>query len=182
MYQDLAWQVSLLGILLVAAAFLFVVLRSGNPAEYGPIQKRFYRFRTIWFFLLVGVGSWLLVETLDDLPYAATHGEASEPAAEQVQVTGHQWYWEMSRTEFPVNQTIEFQVTASDVNHSFAIFNEDEEVVTQTQAMPGYTNKLRHSFDEPGTYRVMCLEYCGVAHHDMTQKIQITANDTANEE
>ncbi|MFP4561637.1 MAG: cytochrome C oxidase subunit II [Thiohalorhabdus sp.] len=175
MYQEIAWQVSLLGGLFLAAVFLLVVMRSGNPAEYGPIQKRFYRFRALWFWGLVAVGSWLSVETLASLPYGPTHGKEGGPAEVTVDVTGHQWYWDMSRTEVPAGRTVQFNVTSADVNHGFAIYNADDEVVAQTQAMPEYTNKLRHTFREPGTYRVMCLEYCGPPHHNMTAEIQVTA-------
>jgi cytochrome c oxidase subunit 2 len=180
MLQELAWLVSLAGIAFLAAAFLFVFFRSGDPAEYGPIQKRFYRFRAVWFWALVIVGGWLSAETLGHLPYAATHGEANEEAL-KVDVTGYQWYWKMSRNQFPAERTVEFRVTSADVNHSFAIYNADDEVVAQTQAMPDYTNKLRHTFDKPGTYKVMCLEYCGLAHHQMKHTLKVTAPNGGQE-
>jgi cytochrome c oxidase subunit 2 len=47
-------------------------------------------------------------------------------------------------------------------------------IVAQTQAMPGYTNVLRYTFTEAGTYRVLCLEYCGAAHHVMAADIKVT--------
>lgn len=175
--QQLAWQISITGILIVAAAFLFVVIRSGHPAEYGPIKERFYRFRVVWFLALLAIGTWFSVQTLTSLPYAATHDRAEAAPDITVSAVAHQWYWDIDRTELPVGETIEFQVTSADVNHSFAIYDEKERVVTQTQAMPDYVNKLRHSFEEPGTYRVMCLEYCGIAHHNMTMPIQVTAEE-----
>lgn len=49
-------------------------------------------------------------------------------------------------------------------------------IVAQTQAMPGYTNVLRYTFTEPGVYRVLCLEYCGVEHHDMKTEINVAAH------
>jgi cytochrome c oxidase subunit 2 len=45
--------------------------------------------------------------------------------------------------------------------------------VAQTQSMPGYTNVLRHTFDEPGTYKILCLEYCGLGHHEMSAEINV---------
>jgi cytochrome c oxidase subunit 2 len=42
--------------------------------------------------------------------------------------------------------------------------------------MPGYINVLRYTFNEPGVYRVLCLEYCGVAHHEMTADIKVAAH------
>lgn len=178
MHQDIAWQVTLYGVALIAAVFLLVYLRSGDPAEFGPVKARLYRIRTVWFVGLVIVGTWLSVETLGNLPYAATHGRAEGPAAVTVEVTGHQWYWDMSRTEVPAGKRVAFRVTSADVNHGFAIYNADQEVVAQTQAMPDYTNVLRHTFREPGTYKVMCLEYCGLAHHNMTRTLRVTARES----
>jgi len=44
-----------------------------------------------------------------------------------------------------------------------------------SEPMPGYINKLRYTFTTPGTYRVLCLEYCGVAHHEMAADITVAA-------
>lgn len=174
MYQEIAWQASLLGVALIAVVFLYVGLRAGNPADFGPIKRRLYAVRTYWFAFLVALGAWLSVETLADLPYSATHGEAAGPAEITTEVIGHQWYWEMDRRSFPAGTEIAFEVTSADVNHGFAIYNDDDRVVAQTQAMPDYTNVVRHTFREPGTYRVMCLEYCGLAHHKMIKEITVT--------
>ncbi|MBS1759343.1 MAG: hypothetical protein JST23_04385 [Bacteroidetes bacterium] len=67
----------------------------------------------------------------------------------------------------PVGQPVEFRVTSLDVNHGFGIYNSDAQLVTQTQAMPGYVNRLRWKFDTPGTYHILCLEYCGANHPNM---------------
>jgi cytochrome c oxidase subunit 2 len=48
-------------------------------------------------------------------------------------------------------------------------------MVAQTQAMPGYVNKLQVRFTKPGDYEVLCLEYCGVAHHGMRAVIKVVA-------
>ncbi len=37
---------------------------------------------------------------------------------------------------------VEFRVTSLDVNHGMAIFDPDGKLVGQTQAMPGYVNRL----------------------------------------
>ena len=179
MYQKAAWQVSLIGIGLIAAVYVLVYLSSGNPEEFGTVKKRMYAIRPYWFLALVTLGTWMSIDTLADLPYAATHGKAEQPADITVGVTGHQWYWDMDRTEIPAGKLVAFRVTSADVNHGFAIYNADHQVVAQTQAMPGYTNVVRHTFRRPGTYTVRCLEYCGLAHHNMTKKITVTPAETA---
>jgi cytochrome c oxidase subunit II len=62
---------------------------------------------------------------------------------------------------------VEFRVTSFDVNHGFGVYSPDNHLIAQTQAMPGYVNRLRVRFTEPGRYRVLCLELCGSGHHRM---------------
>ena len=41
--------------------------------------------------------------------------------------------------------------------------------------MPGHTNRLAYTFTQPGKYRVLCLEYCGLAHHGMMTEFEVVA-------
>ena len=68
---------------------------------------------------------------------------------------------------------VEFHVTAKDVNHGFAIYNAGLQIIAQTQAMPNYVNVLCYTFAKPGTYQILCLEYCGLVHHDMKTEITV---------
>ena len=91
-----------------------------------------------------------------------------------VNATGAQWYWDLDREEVVAGQPVEFRVTSTDVNHGFGLYDGAGRLVAQTQAMPGYVNRLNHVFEMPGTYRVLCLEYCGLAHHDMKAELVVT--------
>lgn len=75
--------------------------------------------------------------------------------------------------ELPQGALIEFRVTSLDVNHGFALYDADHSIIAQTQAMPGYTNRLRVRFPKPGTYQILCLEYCGLAHHLMHAAVTV---------
>ncbi len=70
---------------------------------------------------------------------------------------------------------VEFRVTAGDVNHGMGVYDETLRLLVQVQAMPGFTNRLVYTFAEPGTYRLLCLEYCGLAHHGMIAELKVTA-------
>jgi cytochrome c oxidase subunit 2 len=37
--------------------------------------------------------------------------------------------------------------------------------------LPGQVTKTSARFDEPGEYRFLCHEYCGLAHHLMFGKV-----------
>jgi cytochrome c oxidase subunit 2 len=80
--------------------------------------------------------------------------------------------------QVPAGALVEFRVTTLDVNHGFSIYAPDGRLMAQTQAMPGYVNRLRVEFDRPGTYRVLCLEFCGMAHHVMNGVIEVTPEVT----
>ena len=66
-------------------------------------------------------------------------------------------------------------MTGRDVNHDFALYSPQMRIVAQTQAMPGYTNIPRYTFNGSGTYQMLCLEYCGLRHHDVNTEISVTA-------
>lgn len=72
---------------------------------------------------------------------------------------------------------MEFVVTSEDVTHGFALYDSDRRIVAQIQAMPGFVNRVRHHFTEPGKYEVLCLEYCGLAHHAMVAEINVAPKD-----
>lgn len=173
MYQHIAWLVSILLIAILAIVFVYVVAnsrRDGSSVDVAAATGR-WRGRLLWGVTLVCIP--VVAYSLTGLPYARKVIE--NMGSIEVQAIGHQWYWELSRTEFPVGKQVEFQVGSADVNHGFAIYGPDMKIVTQTQAMPGVTNVLRYTFEQPGTYKILCLEYCGVAHHTMMTELHVVA-------
>lgn len=173
MYQHVAWGVSITLIALLAITFVYVVRHGsheGNGAAIAAATGR-WRGRLLWGVTLLSVP--IIAYTLTELPYARQ--VIANLGTVEVQAKGYQWYWELSQTELPVGKLVEFQVTSADVNHGFAIYDTDMKIVTQTQAMPGVTNVLQYTFEQPGTYRILCLEYCGVAHHSMMTELHVVA-------
>ena len=79
-------------------------------------------------------------------------------------------------------QPVLFRVTSADVNPGFGVSDSELRLVAQTQAMPGYTNVLRHTFAQPGKYRVLCMEYCGLVHHNMIAEIDVVEAGSAARE
>lgn len=174
MYQEVALQVSLVLMAALVGAFAFVALRSLKRQEdYAPLQKRAHRVRTQLFWTLLVLFTPVMLYTLTDLPYAAAKDETRAEAPEVIEAKGYQWYWTLSRDQIALGKTVEFHVTSNDVNHGFGIYDEDMRIVAQTMAMPGYTNKLRYTFTKPGTYKVLCLEYCGLIHHNMIAELKV---------
>ena len=173
--QNDAWVISLVGIGLVALLFIHVIAQAGKTApDPTGVQKKAYALRRPLFWALIVLGIGVAYGTLRAFPIPKQQG-ALHPA-QTVQVVAHQWSWEISPAPIQAGVPIEFDVTSADVNHGFAIFDAHDRLLMQTQAMPGYTNRLIYTFAQPGTYRVLCLEYCGVAHYGMMDELHVVAH------
>jgi cytochrome c oxidase subunit II len=100
------------------------------------------------------------------MPYFFVRRQTIGRPTVRVRVLARQWAWTFSQNKVPARVPVEFDVTSDDVNHGFGL-------VAQTQAMPGYTNQLIFTFNEPGTYLVRCLELCGAPHFAMQSQIMV---------
>jgi cytochrome c oxidase subunit 2 len=171
--KDIAWITSLVLMALIAAAFLWVAAGASSPAaDAGAIARSGFRWRARLFWAVIVAGAIVSFVTLWDWPIAGHAAAASKPDA-VVRAVGHQWRWELDRETVKAGELVEFQITARDVNHGFAIYKDKTNLIAQAQAMPGYVNKLQVRFMEPGEYEVLCLEYCGLAHHGMRAVIKV---------
>jgi cytochrome c oxidase subunit 2 len=180
--QDLAWNLSLILMASVAAVFLWVVAGASQlGGNAGAIANAGYRLRDRLFWVVIVAGVAISFATLWKWPIPGHAAAAATPDV-IVRAVGHQWRWELDRDTVRLGDLVEFEVTSADVNHGFAIYTpEKSRILAQAQAMPGYTNKLQVRFDVPGDYEVLCLEYCGVAHHAMRAVIKVRADSQKGE-
>ena len=167
--QNIAWISSLIIMAAIAALFLWVVANAGTAGSPGSSAQ--WRSRLFWIVIVVGTA--LSFATLWDWPIAG-HAAASVKPDVVIRAVGHQWRWALDKDTVRAGELVEFEVTAEDVNHGFAIYRDKHTMLAQVQAMPGYVNKLQVRFPEPGEYEVLCLEYCGLAHHAMRVVIKVT--------
>jgi len=171
--------------LLVSVAIVAIALfvsRARLPAEASSAAtSTVYRIRSVYFIFILVVAVVLLALTLPMTPYPRKSGEQKPDLI--VKVIGEMWSWTLTpgsgaasaggNLVLPVGKTVEFDVSSTDVNHNFAIYNAAGELIAQVQAMPDYTNRLLYTFNVPGHYYVLCLEYCGVAHHAMNSEFDV---------
>jgi cytochrome c oxidase subunit II len=90
-----------------------------------------------------------------------------------IEVTGWKFWWDVVYADddvrtaneilIPTGELVEFRVTSGDVIHSFWI----PQLAGKIDMNPGNVNYLRVIADEPGRYRGLCTEYCGVQHARM---------------
>lgn len=160
--------ISLALITAIAWFFISVVRQSAETAETSDLAS--HRMPLIWGLLVLGV-----VVTFASL-WSWPHAVAASDDVVTVNATGGQWYWDIDIEEVPVNRIVVFNAHTEDVNHGLGIYGPDGRLRVQVQAMPGYVNQVEYVFEEPGLYQVLCMEFCGVAHHDMIAEFNVVAN------
>jgi cytochrome c oxidase subunit 2 len=98
---------------------------------------------------------------------------AGPSSAMDVQVIGHQWWWEVrypklgivsaNEIHIPAHRKVRVSLLSSDVIHSFWV----PQLRGKLDLIPGQVNRLWIEADHPGAYRGECSEYCGLQHAHM---------------
>lgn len=163
--------------------FQIVFASTKNATDIAP--ARVNRYRGLWFLTLAVILGVVFFFTLPRSPYLLFVQDRPEKI---IAVAAQQFAFILSdesldREKTPAEASggivvlagalVEFRVTSQDVNHGFGIFDPERTLIAQVQAMPGYVNRLRIRFDKPGTYNVLCLEYCGIAHFIMRTSFEV---------
>ncbi len=101
-----------------------------------------------------------------------------DPDAIEIQVTGHQWWFEYHYPDaeidtanimvIPAGQEVCAVMTSDDVLHNFWI----PALNGKRYLVPGQTTLLRLQADEPGVYWGHCAEFCGLSHSLMRARVQ----------
>ncbi len=181
-----------------SAVFLLVMVALGiaitrRPQESGlpgplPPERRRRRNRVV----AGAIG--LTVVTLFVLLFASiSTGRAvaslGAPGAIRIQVTGHQWWWEVkyeappgspplperlpetsdrivttaNEIHIPAGRPVRLLLTSADVIHSFWV----PSLHGKRDLIPGHPSALWIEADRPGVYRGFCAEFCGHQHAHM---------------
>lgn len=104
-----------------------------------------------------------------------------------VKVTGHQFWWEFNYADegiitaqelvVPADKRIYFELTTSDVNHSFWI----PALGGKLDNTAGLTNKFYLDTGEEGMFRGRCAELCGTGHALMNFNVKVVSQSDFDE-
>lgn len=139
--------------------------RNRKPVD----THRLAEFEKRWLLIVVAVLVALLAATIWFTPY----GKSTPPNAQVVTVGAQQFFWRISPARVHANVPVAFVTRSSDVNHGFGIYR-GHTFIAQIQVVPGKNSTLVHTFTKPGTYTVLCLEFCGVGHGGMRATFEVT--------
>jgi len=155
--------------LIVQAWLIYNIVRYRRRSAEEPVQDHGdIRMELTWTvipILIVIVIFILTVNYMDVL--------TNPPSNMEIDVTGRQWWWEISypaadfstANEFyvPIDETVRARLEAADVIHSFWM----PQIGGKTDMIPGHTNQSTFTITQEGEYLGECGEFCGVQHAHM---------------
>lgn len=75
----------------------------------------------------------------------------------------------VKKIRIPAGSRVLFQATTKDVVHGFELAGTNVNMMLE----PGYISTLETTLDKPGTYTLICNEYCGVGHTSMFATVEV---------
>lgn len=130
----------------------------------------------VWWVVAIGAIVPMLIlgaVTVYTLRAVTVVAKKGDDSALTVEVTAHQWWWEIrypqqgvstaNEVHIPVDEPVRVRLSSDDVIHSFWV----PQLQGKMDAIPGRDNELWIEADTPGEYRGECAEFCGLQHANM---------------
>ena len=173
----LFWLSAFFLAVIIGVTVLFVIRYRARPGRPGPEpspdhSNRLEIFWTVIPLLLVFVIFWASTRVY----FAMVE---TEPGAtpQRVQVTGRKWSWWFDHEggkgskelHVVAGKPVELVLASTDVIHSLYV----PEFRLKQDAVPGRFTRMVFTPTVPGTYPVLCTEYCGTNHSTMTSVVVV---------
>jgi cytochrome c oxidase subunit II len=163
-------------LVLVAVALLYVVVRYRHRVG-APEPKAIHGsavLEIVWTLIPAVILAFIAVPTVRTI--FRTQAEAG-PNALQVEVIGHQWWWEFRYPQYgvatanelylPVGRTVNFALMTADVLHSFWI----PQLGGKRDLVSNDTNHVWFTPESAFAWNGFCAEYCGSSHANMRFRV-----------
>ncbi len=163
---------------IVEVGVLFTIILFRRRGGKGGKPRQVYGNATLeitWTLIPAAVLAFIAVPTVRTI---FKYRPENVPAdALQVQVIGHQWWWEFRYPELgvvtanelvlPVGRTANFALTSKDVIHSFWI----PSMAGKRDVIANRTNHIYFKPDSAYAWNGFCAEFCGTSHANMRFKV-----------
>ena len=180
---DFLWdRLLLLGTIvfvLVEGALIFIVIkyRRRENQQTPPQTHGSTKLEITWTLIPAVILVFIAVPTVRTI--FITQAQAA-PGSLNIDVTGHQWWWEFRYPEYgvttaneiylPVGRTVNFRLRSADVIHSFWT----PQLGGKRDVITNRTNYLWYTPDSSTASSVwngFCAEYCGASHANMRFRV-----------
>jgi cytochrome c oxidase subunit 2 len=151
----LGFSLVLLAIFLVALAYAAFDMGIMVQSSMGVIQPK--------------PGQSLAGAVLATPPFSNPGVRMTSPGHYEAVMFAQTWSFYPPKIDVPAGSEVSFKVTSVDVTHGFFI------VGTRVNMMiiPGHVSETSYKFTKPGTYPLICHEYCGLLHHTMEAEVDV---------
>jgi cytochrome c oxidase subunit 2 len=161
---------------LVEGALLFAIWKfRARPGAPEPAQTHGNTtLEIVWTMIPAVILALIAVPTVRTIFRTATK---PGPEALQVEVVGHQWWWEFrypdlgivtaNELHVPTGRTVNLEMTTADVIHSFWL----PQFAGKRDVFPNRHNNLWFKAEVEGNYPGQCAEFCGLQHGRMAYRI-----------
>jgi cytochrome c oxidase subunit 2 len=182
--------ISLLVILIITVLLLLGVRRARHFSSLAVERTELESAGGGLAWLYIGVGLSTLVLVLTAAWAMVTLADTGPPPGKPaftIEVTGHQWWWQVrylsdqpshlfetaNEIHIPVGKPVRVKLVSADVIHSFWV----PALAGKTDLIPGQTNVTWLEATKPGTYRGQCAEFCGAQHAHMALTVVASEPD-----
>ena len=181
---DFLWdRLLLLGTIvfvLVEIALLYVVFKYRRKSEDQPLPPQTHgntKLEIAWTLIPAIILVFIAVPTVRIILKTQA---AAAPGSLNIDVIGHQWWWEFKYPEYgvttaneiylPTGRTVNFRLRSADVIHSFWTpqLGGKRDVVTNRT---NYVWLTPDASLEPSVWNGFCVEYCGTSHANMRFRV-----------
>jgi len=164
-------------VFILVETLLVIILVRYREREGNREAKQFHGNSTLeigWTLIPAVILAFIAVPTIRTI--FKTQAKAI-PNALQVEVIGHQWWWEFRYPQYgvitanelylPVGRTANFALTTKDVLHSFWV----PQLNGKRDLISNHTNYIWFTPDSAYAWNGFCAEYCGTSHANMHFKV-----------
>jgi len=163
--------------ILVEGALLFAIWKFRNrPGAADPVQTHGNTIlEIVWTIIPAFILAMIAVPTVRTIFKTATKPTGAHVL--QVEVIGHQWWWEFRYPDLgittagdlvvPVGRPVNLEMTTVDVLHSFWL----PQFAGKRDVFPNRHTNLWFTAEVAGDFPAQCAEFCGIQHGRMAYRI-----------
>ncbi|MDK2972703.1 MAG: cytochrome c oxidase subunit [Candidatus Sumerlaeota bacterium] len=169
-------------LLLPQVLLLYCIFKFGKKPGMRPATfHENVRLEVVWTIVpaltlvLLAIPAYGLIKKIENMPEADVN----------IQVIGHQFYWEYRYPDYndiriseeplviPVNKTVVADMTSVDVNHAWWV----PAFGIKMDTVPGRTTQVWFNVEREGWFKGQCAELCGTLHSKMLIDVHVVSQE-----
>ena len=177
LFRTIFWWAVLVFVVVESLLMYVVIKYRARPGQPEPVVSHGNTLLEIgWTLAPAVILIFIAVPTVRTI--FATAG-TPPPDALEVEVVGHQWWWEFRYPEYDVvtatdlhvsqGRTVSLKMTSADVIHSFWA----PRLGGKRDVFGGRTTKIVFTPESVGVYLGQCAEFCGESHANMLLRVHV---------